>query len=676
MASHDGNTVFLTEQEAERIRTTVKDRLKKCDGLVGHAREPRDKKTAISSATGAALMADMANMGPSKGATMPAIGLGQPYPPCVTPFKDLQPMKLSDLRMESHHRGHRLTVKRASPVVKLAARSWTMVQDEAGEEAERLELCLHKMRHGKELLELADSAFIIKEPYFTLTDDGEPTIRIDHPSDLVVVPESEAWSINGTNGEPTDAAAAEQKARSCKDQGNSALEKLNFALAHARYSEGLRVARQDIVYNTNPDLARDLSRNRAHVNLLLSQLDEAKADAKASLIGKEDDPRSRELDIKAFFRAGMAAYHLGDYHEAKELFEQRLKLTLDINPKETQTVLRRIVTHLGEQTQAILRRIETRLREQEAGTHDLKKIRAGLSRARPRVEAASFVGQTAVKDSPGRGRGLFTTRDVAAGEIVMLEKAFCVVWGFESDALTAITYDVRDDRIRVSPAGLTRAVVQKLLSNPSQIEKVMDMYGDWQGDSNTKNVFSTDDGPVVDTFRVHDIVSRNAFGPGSQYGEKGAQDASTGLWIRAGYTNHSCLANVHKEYVGDLMVLRATRAIAAGEEIFHSYDESSDYEARQRALMHTWGFECECPLCVVEKAEDPAVRKKRRELAAEADAFVQKEPWANANRRIIVRAQRLARAIEETYDGEKYKGLPRLATKSIQEWLAHATARR
>jgi tetratricopeptide (TPR) repeat protein len=507
---------------------------------------------------------------------------------------------------------------------------------------------LHKKRHGKELLESADSAFIIKEPYFTLTDDGEPTIRIDHPSDLVVVPESEAWSTNGTNGEATDdAAAAEKKARSCKDQGNAALEKQNLPLAHARYSEGLRVARQDIVYNTNPDLARDLSRNRAHVNLLLNQLDEAKADAKAALIGKEDDPRSRELDSKAFFRAGMAAYHLGDYHEAKELFEQRQKLTPDINPKETQAMLRRIQIHLD---------------EQEAGTHDLKKLRAGLSRARPRVDAASFVGKTAVKDSPGRGRGLFATRDIPAGEIVML---------------TAITYDVRDDRIRVSPAGLTRAVVQKLLSNPSQIEKVMDMYGDWQGgDSNTKNVFRTDDGPVVDTFRVHDIVSRNAFGPGSQYGEKGAQDASTGLWIRAGYTNHSCLANVHKEYVGDLMVLRATQAIAAGEEIFHSYDESSDYDARQRALMHTWGFECGCALCVVEKAEDAAVREKRRELAAEADAFVQREPWANANRRVIVRAQRLARAIEETYDGEKYKGLPRLATKRIQEWLAQATARR
>jgi len=40
---------------------------------------------------------------------------------------------------------------------------------------------------------------------------------------------------------------------------------------------------------------------------------------------------------------------------------------------------------------------------------------------------------------------------------------------------------------------------------------------------------------VVDVFRVHDIVSRNAFGPGSQFGEESVSKASTGLWIWAAY---------------------------------------------------------------------------------------------------------------------------------------------
>jgi len=659
---NDANTVFLTEQEAERIRNTVKDRLKKCSELVGHAREPRDSVAAHQQATGAALMADM---GGRSQETLPALAVGQTYPPCIVPLQDLQPMKFADLQIDTHHRGRRLTVKRASPVVTLAARSWTMVQDEA-DETERLEVCVYKSRHGEDLLESA-SAFVIKEPYFTLNEqEGEATLRIDHPSNLVVcgdeIANGSLTSANGANGHTEDAAAAaaaaEKMARTCKDKGNTALKQQDLPLAHANYTEGLKIARQDVVSNTNPDLARDISRNRAHVNLLLNQLDEAKADAKASLISREDE-RSKELDSKAYFRAGSAAYNLGEYQEAKGFFEEQLKLMPD-----------------DKNASANLRRTEMRLREQEIGKHDLKRIKAGLSRSRPRVDAASFISNIKVKDSPGRGRGLFATRDIPAGEIVLCEKSFCVVWGHENDALTAMTYDVRDDRIRVSPVGLSKSTVQKLLSNPSQIAKVMDLYGDYQGDDKSKNVSKNEDGPVVDTFRVHDIVSRNGFGTGSQYGEEGASNASTGLWIRAAYMNHSCIPNAKKDFIGDLMIFRAFRPITAGEELFHTYDESSDYDARQEALMITWGFECNCALCAADRDDDPAVRKKRRELAGEADAFVEREHWANVKRLTIVKAQRLAKAIDETYDEERYKGVPRVATLSILGWLAKATPRR
>ncbi|XXH02260.1 hypothetical protein Hte_008629 [Hypoxylon texense] len=669
---HDENTVFMTEQEADRIRNTIKIRLQKCSELAGHAREPREPKDAIRQATGASLMADMGAADPdaaqtrTQRGTLPAMAVGQPYPPCAIPLRDLQPMKLSDLRMDIHHRGRRLAVKRASPVVTLVARSWTMVYGEDGEEGgeiERLEVCLHKIRHGKDILESA-SEFIIKEPYFTLTDQGEATLRVDHPSDLIVCQDETAnntlASLNGGKDDVNGVAAAEEFAKACKDQGNTALEKQNLPLAHAKYTEGLKVARQDTVSDSNPNLARDLSRNRAHVNLLLSQFDEAKADAKSSLTGREDQ-RSKDLDSKAYFRAGSAAYNLGEYQEAKGYFEEQQKLSPG-----------------NDTARAYLRNIEKRLQEQENGAFNFKKIRAGLSRSRPRVDAASYVGNTEIKDSPGRGRGLFATRDIPAGEIVMCEKAFCVVWGHEKEALTAMTYDVRDDRIRVSPVGLTKSLVQKLLCNPSQIGKVMDLYGDYQGDGKN-DVSSIEDGPVVDTFRVHDIVSRNAFGPGNQLGDSGdgaGGGASTGLWVRAAYVNHSCVPNAEKEYVGDLLVLRATQPVAAGQELFHAYDQSGDYESRQRALLTTWGFTCGCALCAAEEGDEPAARKRRKALADEADAFVGREPWARAKRLAVVKAKRIARDIEGTYDAERYKGLPRLAARTIQEWLGLAGERR
>ncbi len=93
--------------------------------------------------------------------------------------------------MEVHHRGYQLILKRVSPVVTLAARSWTMVQGEEGDDTECLEMCLHQTRHGRDILE-SSSIFVIKEPYFTITDQGEATLRIDHPSDLVLLEDSSA----------------------------------------------------------------------------------------------------------------------------------------------------------------------------------------------------------------------------------------------------------------------------------------------------------------------------------------------------------------------------------------------------------------------------------------------------------------------------------------------------
>ncbi|KAH6844726.1 hypothetical protein B0I37DRAFT_433298 [Chaetomium sp. MPI-CAGE-AT-0009] len=565
MAQPDGNTIYLTEAEAERIRCTVIDNTKKRSELSGHARTPREAKDAIGQATGAALMADMGSM--TMGAaqeSLPALAVGEPYAPCIISLSELQPMKLSDLRIETHHRGRQLKIKRASPVVTLSTRSWTMVQDDDGE-TERLEIVLHKLQHGKEVLE-ASSSFTIKEPYFTLTEEGEPTLRIDHPSDLISHPDADLLPPQ----EPPTPEQAEQRALAHKQKGNTALTKGNPALACARYTAALAFA----THLPTPDLARDLHRNRAHANLLLGQHDAARRDALAALINAED-PRSRELDAKCYFRAGTAAYALGRFDEAKACFEKQL--------------------------------------------------------------------------------GLMPGDKGAAANV-----ARC---GKREGALTAVTCDVRDERIRVAPVGLRRAVVERLMANPSLIGDVMDSYGDWDGGEGN-GVHETDDRPVVDVFRVHDILSRNA-----------GQGGGAGLWPRAALINHSCIPNSEREFIGDLMVVRATKNIAKGEEVVHRYDESGLYEARQRALMTTWGFECSCALCVVEKGEDPTVQEKRGTLAKEADAFL-KSVGSSGNKKLATtKARRLVKAIDETYDEKKYRGLPRLAKRGIEQWLASTTTR-
>ena len=543
------------------------------------------------------------------------------------------------------------------------------MEEESSGETERLEISLHKSKHGEDVLEFG-TVFKIKEPYFTLSDQGDPTLRIDHPSDLVIctnslnddnpqVSKGESNNSEGAVSAIAPTAPAEKTAAEWKQEGNAALAQQALVLAHASYTRGLELTTRSDA--EREDLTYDLFRNRAHVNLLLTRLDEAKADAVASLINLEDE-KYQDLNSKAYFRAGCAAYDLGEFQGAKRFFAEQQKLM----PTNKNAALR-------------LRQTELRLQEQTTGVYNFKRMKAALSVTRPRVEAASFIRNVKVRESPGSGRGLFATHNMDVGEIILCEKAFCVVWGHEAETLTTMTYDGRDDKIRVCPAGLCKALVQKLLDNPSQVDKVLDLYGDYRGIG--KLVIIQDSGPVIDTFQVHDIVARNAFGPGPVHAGRGDDEenfshASAGLWVMAAYINHSCVPNAKKECVGDLMVLRATRPISAGDEITHSYDETSDYDARSAALMNTWGFTCTCALCIAEREDDPALRKKRQELEREANALIERNEAVGPKRLTIVKARRLARSISETYDDKRYDGLPRRALSNIQKWLAEATITR
>ncbi|KAF3492328.1 TPR domain-containing protein [Arthroderma uncinatum] len=648
-------TLFMTPEETERVQRTAQDHVGKCQAQTGQLREPEDPKSLVQQAVGKSVMDDFAAAAFGLGTapkdnsqeTMPAYAVGCPYSPCTADLADLEPMKLSDLRMETHHRGRVISLRRISPVVKLKTSCWAVVQGEASDEAERLELFLHNSRNGQDMLD-SGSIFLVKEPYYTLNNQGEPAIRVDHPSDIIILAYSDGPS-SWRNKDSSHSSSVSKPASKCKEEGNAALGKKDYWRAHACYAEGLK----SIPENENGTLRNDIYRNRSYVNLLLQRFDEAIADALSSLTNGADQEQ-KLLDAKAYSRAGSAAYGLGNFEAARNFFEQQEKLEPD-----------------NRLANINLRRIKMRLQEKETGEYDLKKVVGSLPKTQGRADVASFNGHTEIRESPGAGRGLFATRDIDTNEVIMYEKALCVVWSHDPEAFSCLTVDLRDNAaIRVFPAGLHKALVQKLMNNPSQIEGVLDLFGDYKGLGN--KLHESDGRPVLDTFQIHDIIQRNAFGPGQQTEDEDISNASTGLWVRAAYINHSCVSNAKKDYVGDLMILRATRKIAAGEEITHSYDESSDYDARTAALKRTWGFKCQCKLCAAEEEDGPDVRKQRQKLEKEINTFLQKENPSQAKKVAAIRAKRLRQNLLDTYNEQRYKDLPRRALLGIEQWLQAA----
>ncbi|KAM5474468.1 hypothetical protein MauCBS54593_002043 [Microsporum audouinii] len=649
-------TLFMTPEEGERVQKTAQDHIQKCQSQAGRPREASDSKSLVQQAVGKSVMDDFAaaafdlGTAPKENSqeTMPAYAVGCPYLPCTANLVDLEPMKLLDLRMETHHRGKVISLRRISPVVRLKTSSWTVVREEGSDEAERLEISLHSTRNGEDMLD-SSLTFLVKEPYYTLNNQDESVIRVDHPSDIIITAYSDSPSSWRNNEGGPDSISASKPASKCKEEGNAALGKKEYWRAHSCYSEGLRsVSEED-----DSILRNDIHRNRSYVNLLLQRYDEAISDATLSLTHGADEEQ-RVLDAKAYSRAGNAAYSLGDFEAARGFFEHQEKLQPDD----------RLV-------KINLKRIKMRLQEKELGIYDLRKVASSLPKTQGRADVANFHGCTEVKKSPGAGRGLFATRDIEVNETIMYEKAFCVVWSHDPEAMSCLTIDLRDDAsIRVFPAGLHKALVQKLMNNPSQVEGILDLFGDYEGLGN--KLQESDGRPVLDTFQIHDIIQRNAFGPGQQTENEDISNASTGLWVRAAYINHSCASNAKKDYIGDLMILRATRRISAGEEITHSYDETSDYDARTAALQRTWGFKCQCKLCAAEEADGPEVRQQRLKLEKEVNTFMQKENAQQPKKIAIIRAKRLRQSLLDTYNEKRYKDLPRRALSGIEQWLQAA----
>jgi tetratricopeptide (TPR) repeat protein len=654
-------TIHITPSEASRIQSRIKDRRAKCSQLAGSARQQPDKQALHQTITMLNLTNDMDLMGgggfggeepEEKSEAITVLAINPPYKPSTSELSGLEAIKLGDLVMEKRHEGKKLRVRRREAVVELKGRSWSVVEDIEGEDVERFEVVLHKSRGGEDWLDSIPMGveFTVKEPLFTLNDDGEPTLRVDHPADVIV-----HWEEKIT-ADVEKAGSAVERATKCKESGNAALKRKELLDAHAQYSAGLAILAETQEKDEEiTKLTRDIHRNRAHINLQLQRNDEAKLDGIAAVI-IIDDARHKDLDSKAYFRAACAAYNLGQWQEAKTLFEKQQSLA----PADKDAA-------------ANLEKLQKRFRESETGLYDFDAIKAALSKFRPRVDAADYEGPTERKESKGHGFGLFATKDIPAGAVILCEKALAIVWSHEADGWTALTVDARDGQTRVQPVGLTKNLVAKLTANPSLIAKATSLFGDHAGLGT--QVLIKDGTPVIDTFQIHDIVSRNAFGPGEIFASKQQQDgrkASTGLWVRSAYINHSCIPNAAKDSVGDLMVFRATRDIAAGEEITHCYSEAIDLKDRAANLKTTWGFECDCKLCKAEKKDGAALRTKRMELMGQAEALMARDDVRIAKRVTVGRLETVMKELDATYNEQRYQGIPRYAVERIQEWIGLA----
>lgn len=125
----------------------------------------------------------------------------------------------------------------------------------------------------------------------------------------------------------------------------------------------------------------------------------------------------------------------------------------------------------------------------------------------------------------------------------------------------------------------------------------------------------------IDITRIEAVVSFNSFRPYSvlklpigfnAQNDRSREDGPSALYFQPSLMNHSCLSNSHTHFFKDVMVIRASQAIAKGEEITIAYFNGTISKERDRSGQ--WEFKCTCELCLADRIDGESAVTLREQL--------------------------------------------------------------
>ena len=130
---------------------------------------------------------------------------------------------------------------------------------------------------------------------------------------------------------------------------------------------------------------------------------------------------------------------------------------------------------------------------------------------------------------------------------------------------------------------------------------------------------------------------------------------SCGIWVHASYINHSCTSNARRAFIGNMMIVRASRDMGAGTEITFWYHSPDGISARHDKHKH-WGFVCGCAICLDARTTDALILRKRQKLIEDLKRIFNSSALRHAETEKI---ERLLDTLNQTYT-QPAEDVPRL----------------
>ncbi|CAG7915975.1 unnamed protein product [Penicillium olsonii] len=524
------------------------------------------------------------------------------YQPCAAPFEDLNKVMVKDLVCGQRSIDSYILVRTVNMAAKLFAMI-VIVEDE-NENCVMLQISVDAF-HTHDVHYLPkDAVLIVKQPRVEFVGHKKYEINVHHVSDIMfVAPTDDMVPLNWRKRRFQD--ASEWSLDKWIDMGEAETSK-------GEHGFSIEWCDQALKRSPTEEDANLIYALRSNGNYAAYRYDAALADLEKAL----EIPGFTEEVLR---RKASALYKSRSFKECIETFHQ---------------LLRKYPGHRNDIKGLAM--AYRRLFEQTHGTYDFRAMQIGAATSETLVlDHATYTGPVAVKESEIHGKGLFTTRDVKFGELLLCEKAFAFIFEgpdsrkipdenaqkfIRARYLDTARVNVETRTVARGPLlDLATQVITKMHKNPSLRSQVTNLYA-----GNLPGLQPGDDNSV-NSFQVLQAILVNGFG--SPMTSKtihaiNVDDRRTlhdfschGLWTKASYINHSCVGNVHRAFVGDMMIVRAAQDIPAGTECKFWYT----VPAKNRATdTRPWGFECRCITCVDARETPWEVRRSRGQLRKEA----------------------------------------------------------
>ncbi|UZJ51802.1 hypothetical protein CBS101457_001122 [Exobasidium rhododendri] len=330
---------------------------------------------------------------------------------------------------------------------------------------------------------------------------------------------------------------------------------------------------------------------------------------------------------------GLVLFHLDAWEAAREVFAQaKEELEAGRNDSEARDMAAAAdfsinITQLSNSQASLRCQLRMSQASQGLSTEDLRCIYLATVDGVTLLDASTFIGPVAIRNIPGAGRGLITTRDVKPGEVLLCCKAVCASYPDDEECQGAPLLRLNLDNGVVSTTSQVRAQTKLIHAIVDRADLALPVLGLTAGPSTPYSDYVSQEYPLrtsfdlesdldhtqradVDAAYIDGVLRFNAFGPArvrpkAQGPLLGAQDSekSTMSHPLPAIINHACLPNASSIFLSNIVITRALTNLATGTEVVHQYVRGEESVIIRSAKLSKHGFECACPLCIMDRAD-------------------------------------------------------------------------